>query len=96
MDGQQNQGPERREHHADSVERFIKATFNGLSAQDKILISLFVALNSASSVTTRFDLPENLWQTVRFGNGGPLVGQPEEANWLKGVADGILLMVDHL
>jgi hypothetical protein len=66
------------------------------SGLSEVLIALFFALNSASSVTTRFDLPENLWKTVRCGKGGPLVGQSEEANWLKGVTDGILLMVDHM
>jgi len=96
MNGQQNDEQEVRDQGFDHVERFIKATFDRLTVQDKVLIGLFVALNSTSSVTTRFELPENLWEIVRFGNRGPLVGQSEEANWLKGVGDGIRLMVDHI
>lgn len=78
------------------VERFLKATFGNLPVTSKVLIALFASLNSASSLTTRFDLPNQLREIVRFGDGGPLVGQSEEVNWLKGICDGILLMVDHI
>ena len=96
MNGPQNREQKASEQTSCDVERFLKATFENLPVDSKVLIALFVALNSASSLTTRFDLPDQLWGTVRFGNGGPLVGQPEEVNWLKGVCDGILLMSDHI
>jgi len=96
MDGQQDKQQQLPEQSPCGAQRSLIATFENLPAETKVLITLFAALNSASSVTTRFGLPDQLWKTVRFGNGGPLVGQSEEANWLKGVADGILLMVEHL
>ena len=79
-----------------TVESHLKGTFDNLPAESKVLIGLFAALNSAAAVTRRFELPDHLWETVRFGAGGPLVNQSEEANWLKGVTDGILLMIDHM
>jgi hypothetical protein len=30
-----------------------------------------------------------------FNDCGPLVGESEEINWLKGVCDGILLVANH-
>jgi len=79
-----------------NVESHLKGTFDNLPVETKILFGLFAALNNASTVTGRFALPDHLWETVRFGEGGPLVNQSEEANWLKGVTDGIFLMIDHM
>jgi len=95
MNGQQNEDHEASERTSRHVEGLIKATFENLPADSKVLIALFVALNSASSLTTRFDLADQLWEIVRFGDGSPLVGQSEEVNWLKGLCDGILLMADY-
>ena len=96
MDGQQNGEEDISGRTSCGVERTIEGTFDNLPVQSKALIGLFAALNSASSVTGGFELPDRLWNTVRFGDGGPLINQSEEVNWLKGVADGILLMVDHM
>ena len=96
MDGQQNGEQDIAENTPCDVERCIEGTFDNLSVQSKVQIGLFAALNSASSVTRRSKLPDRLWHKVRLDGGGPLVNQSEEANWLKGVADGILLMVDHM
>ena len=78
-----------------NVERFIRITFEKLPAQTKVLVALFSALNSASALTRSFELPEHLWETVRFDTCGPLVGESEEVNWLKGVCDGILLVANY-
>jgi hypothetical protein len=96
MTEQQNEEREVPGQNSRGVERFLKTTFDKLPVDSKVLIGLFATLNSASSVTTRFDLPDQLWGIVCFGDGGPLVGQSEEVNWLKGVSDGILLMADHI
>lgn len=95
MNEQQNEEPEVSGQNSLGVERFVKATFDKLPADSKVLIGLFAALNTASRLTTEFDLPDQLWQIVRFGDGGPLVGQSEEVNWLKGVCDGIFLIMDN-
>lgn len=78
-----------------NIERFLTSTFEKLPVDSKVLIGLFGALNSASGLTGRFSLPERLWEIVRFDGCGPLVGQSEEVNWLKGVCDGLLLMADY-
>ena len=95
MNGQPNKDHEVSGHTSRHVEGFVKGIFENLPADSKVLIALFVALNSAASLTTRFDLPDQLWEIVRFGDGSPLVGQSEEVNWLKGLCDGILLMADY-
>jgi len=77
------------------VERFLKTTFGKLPVDSKVLIALFGALNSASALAEDFELSNRLWKEMRFGGCGPLVGQPEEVNWLKGVCDGILLVADY-
>ena len=96
MSGQEHEAEQVPKPTPCGVERCIKGTFDNLPVESKILIGLFAALNSASTVTRRFELPDHLWETVRLDNGGPLINQSEEANWLKGVTDGILLMVDHM
>ena len=78
-----------------SVERFLETTFDKLPAENKVLIALFGALNSAASVAPGLDLSDKVWEMVRFGGSGPLVGQSEEVNWLKGVCEGILLIADY-
>lgn len=83
------------ERMSSNTERFIATTFDKLPADTKVLVALFSTLNSASSLTQSLKLPDHLWDAVRFGGGGPLVGESEEVNWLKGVSDGILLMLDH-
>jgi len=83
-------------HHADcNVERFIRVTFEKLPAQTKVLIALFAALNSSVAQTKNFELPDQLWSSVRFDECGPLVGESEEVNWLKGVCDGIILVSNY-
>jgi hypothetical protein len=77
------------------LERFIRLTYDKLPAETKVLVALFSALNSASTLTKSFELPDDLWRAVRFGNGGPLIGESEEVNWLKGLADGILLIANY-
>ena len=78
-----------------NTERLIAATYDKLSPHAKVLVSLFSAMNSSAATTQRFGLPERLWDVVRVGSGGPLVGESEETNWLKGVCDGILLVIEH-
>jgi len=79
-----------------NTERFIAATYDKLPPHVKVLVALFSAVNGSAASTQRFELPECLWGTVRLGSGGPLVGESEETNWLKGVCDGILLVIDHM
>lgn len=78
-----------------NVERFIRVTFEKLPAQTKVLIALFSALNSSATLTKGFELPNDLWNSMRFNECGPLVGESEEVNWLKGVCDGILLVSNY-
>ncbi|MBN1361258.1 MAG: hypothetical protein JW993_11730 [Sedimentisphaerales bacterium] len=59
------------------------------------LVSLFAAFNSSLGFTQGLDLPRHLWDIVRFGGCGPLVGQTEEVNWLKEMSDGILFVGDY-
>ena len=77
------------------VERFLEATFKKLPIDSKVLIALFGALNSASTLTSSSDLVDRLWKDIRFEGCGPLANQPEEVNWLKGVCDGILFITDY-
>lgn len=86
----------RKDAAASNTERFIAATYGGLSPQMKVLVALFSAVNSSSASTQEFELPGHLWDIVRLGTGGPLVGESEETNWLKGVCDGILLVIEHM
>jgi len=78
-----------------NVERFIRVTFEKLPAQTKVLIALFAALNSSTTLTRGFELPNELWNSMRFNECGPLVGETEEVNWLKGVCDGIILVSNY-
>lgn len=78
-----------------NVERFIRVTFEKLPAETKVLVSLFSALNAVTTLTHDFDLPDSLWQSMLFDDCGPLVGESEEVNWLKGVCDGVLLIANH-
>jgi len=78
-----------------NVERFIRATFDKLPARTKVLVALFSALNTATTLTKDFELSDHLWNSMRFEDCGPLVGQSEEVNWLKGVCDGILLVANY-
>jgi hypothetical protein len=77
------------------VERFLEATYSKLPVDSKVLVALFAALNTGSTLAGDFELPNQLWREIRFDGCGPLVGQSEEVNWLKGVCDGILLLADH-
>jgi len=77
------------------VERFLETTFQKCPVDRKVLLALFGALNSASTLTKDFELSNRLWKEMRFNGCGPLVGQSEEVNWLKGVCDGILLIADY-
>ena len=93
-------GPQSKEQHGSepdsfNVERFLETTFDKLPADSKVLIALFGALNSASGLAKNLELADKVWKTVRFDGCGPLVGQSEEVNWLKGVCDGILLVADY-
>lgn len=78
-----------------NVERFIRITYEKLPAQTKVIVALFSALNTVTTLTKDFELPDALWQSVLFSDCGPLVGESEEVNWLKGVCDGILLVANH-
>ncbi len=77
------------------VERFLEATFRKLPIDSKVLVALFGALNSASTLTSGSDLADRLWKSMRFDGCGPLANQSEEVNWLKGVCDGILFIADY-
>jgi hypothetical protein len=77
------------------AERFIQATFEKLPARTKVLIALFSALNSAATLTQGFDLSDHLWKAMQSDACGPLVGESEETNWLKGVCDGIRMMSQY-
>jgi hypothetical protein len=83
-------------HGGGNVERFIRVTYEKLPAQTKVLVSLFSALNTVTTLTKDFELPETLWHSMLLDNGGPIVGESEEVNWLKGICDGILLVADHV
>jgi hypothetical protein len=78
-----------------NVERFIRVTFEKLPARTKVLVALFSAMNTATTLTKGFELSDQLWNSMRFENCGPLVGESEEVNWLKGVCDGILLVANY-
>jgi len=95
MNEQDNANGESNREATSQVERFLEATFQKCPAERKVLIALFGALNSASTLTKDFTLPNRLWKEMRFDGCGPLVGQSEEVNWLKGVCDGILLVSDY-
>lgn len=79
----------------EQVERFLETTFRKCSVEQKVVIALFCALNSASTLTKDCELVNRLWNEMRFNGCGPLVAQSEEVNWLKGVCDGILLLADY-
>jgi len=83
------------EHMACNIERFIRVTFEKLPARTKVLVALFSALNSSTTLTKGFELPDHLWHSMRFEHCGPLVGESEEVNWLKGVCDGILMVANY-
>jgi hypothetical protein len=89
---------ERTQNNANpsNTERFIAATYDKLPPHVKVLVALFSAMNSSSASTQRFELPGRLWEVVRLGSGGPLIGESEETNWLKGVCDGVLLVIEHM
>jgi len=78
-----------------NVERFIRVTFEKLPARTKVLVALFSALNTATTLTKDFELADQLWSSMRFEDCGPLVGESEEVNWLKGVCDGIFLVANY-
>ena len=77
------------------IERRLELAYQRLPADCKVIIGLFAALNSSQGITQDFGLPKRLWEIVHFDGGGPLVGQSEEANWLKGLSDGMMLIADH-
>ncbi len=83
-------------HNGTNVERFIRVTFEKLPAETKVLVALFSSLNTVTTMTRDFDLPDSLWRSMLFNDCGPLVGESEEVNWLKGVSDGILLIANHV
>jgi hypothetical protein len=78
-----------------AIERFLVTTFEKLPVPTKVLIGLFGALNRTTTVAEKLELSEKIWETVRFDGCGPLIGQSEDINWLKGVCDGILLLADY-
>lgn len=84
-----------REEEPQAVERFIKTTFDQLPSRTKVLVALFSAMNSATTLTKGFELSDHLWKSMRFDTCGPLVGESEEVNWLKGVSDGILMVSNY-
>ena len=90
-----NEAPPGERPSGGNTERFIKATFERLPARTKVLVALFSALNSATTLTKGFELSDHLWTAMRFDTHGPLPGESEEANWLKGVCDGIRMMSDY-
>jgi len=93
--GNQNSNARAEKRAACNVERFIRVTFEKLPAQTKVLVALFAALNTATTLTKDFELSDELWHSMRFEECGPLVGESEEVNWLKGVCDGILLIANY-
>ena len=95
MNGQQSKEPQAPRPESFSVERFLETTFDKLPPDSKVLIALFGALNSASGLAKGLDLSDKVWKMVRFNGSGPLIGQSEKVNWLKGVCDGILLIADY-
>lgn len=104
MDAMHSEGPENAQSDqnaqaekqtANNVERFIRITFEKLPARTKVLVALFSALNTATTLTKDFELPDHLWSSMRFEDCGPLVGESEEVNWLKGVCDGIFMVANY-
>jgi hypothetical protein len=95
MTEQNGTGPESNKQATLQVEHFLETTFVKLPVDSKVLIALFGALNSASALTSSSRLADRLWKEMRLGGCGPLIGQSEEVNWLKGVSDGILLVADY-
>lgn len=88
--------PEAIDRTASNTERFIATTYGKLPQNTKVLVALFSAINGSSASTQSLELPGHLWDIVREGSGGPLVGESEETNWLKGVCDGILLVIENM
>ena len=78
-----------------SLEDFIRITFDKLPMRTKVLVSLFSALNGIAALTKNFDLPNHVGKIVRSEHNGPLIGESEEVNWLKGICDGISLLTNH-
>ena len=95
MDDQPSQKRQKAKQSSFAIERFLATTIEKLPAQTKVLIGLFGALNSTSTLAEKLELSDKIWETVRFDGHGPLIGQSEEVNWLKGVCDGILLLADY-
>ncbi len=95
MNEQHNINGEHNRQATEQVECFLATTFQRCPVEQKVLIALFCALNSATTLTKDFELVNRLWNEMRFNGCGPLVGQSEEVNWLKGVCDGILLLADY-
>jgi len=90
-----NEEPHADQQTACNIERFIRVTFEQLPARTKVLVALFAAMNSATTLTKGFELSDHLWNVTRFDTCGPLVGESEEVNWLKGVCDGILMISNY-
>ena len=90
-----NQNTQAEKQTVSNVERFIRTTFEKLPARTKVLVALFSALNTATTLTKDFELSDRLWSSMRFEDCGPLVGESEEVNWLKGVCDGIFLVANY-
>jgi hypothetical protein len=95
MEDQRSQESQQADRNSFAIERFLVTTFGELPAQTKVLISLFAVLNSAVTLAEKLELSDRIWETVRSDSCGPLMGQSEEINWLKGVCDGILLLADY-
>jgi len=90
-----NEAPPADKQTPCNIERFIRVTFEQLPARTKVLVALFAAMNSAATLTKGFELSDHLWNVTRFDTCGPLVGESEEVNWLKGVCDGILMISNY-
>jgi hypothetical protein len=95
MNEPQEGDPRRLNEAGSEVERRLEQAFDRLSVDTRVMVELFAALNSASTLANEPALSDRLWQKMHAQVCGPLVGQSEEVNWLKGICDGIFLIVDH-
>jgi hypothetical protein len=95
MSEPQARDPKRIDATSSEVEQRLEQVFDRLPVDSRVMVVLFAALNSASTLANEPALSDRLWQKMHTQLCGPLVGQSEEVNWLKGICDGIFLVVDH-
>lgn len=64
MDEPRAQNSEWSNDTSTEVDRLFEGTFDGLSTGTKVMVSLFTALNSASTLTKELMLSDRLWEKM--------------------------------